>query len=446
MSAVQSPSRESQSVRVEDPPKEKKKQDPKEWTLMVYMVSDGPKNPDPGDEDDAAAVDLDEIVALERNALTAAVDALGKDGQVHVAIQIDYLKSPGVFRWSSADAQMTVLKEEGSAADPKVLHRFYEWGLTFPAKRYALMFWGHSSGPSGLFADELTTFGPAAYSGIETLNLSELGQSVAQLNETLTGQNLEVVIFKDCFQSLLETAFELWDVKAERPLANYMVASQGLIPVALEADDTNQARALPSWPYARMLACLNDTSNGTEAVVRGLVELLGKYYGRREHRGDHIDVPIAALRLDKIAEVKKPLSELRDQLELAMDKPHTADQVEDAFRRAFRGVVDGDPMLVDVSSLCDRLKELNIKSLTQSAETLKTHLKDLVLVRLPVRDTAFNGVSIYYYPPLPQERIGTNIGLVNRMHYEQLKLNQLTKWHTVALAGTPSALARARYS
>ena len=121
------------------------------------------------------------------------------------------------------------MTEEGSAADPKVLQRFYEWGLTFPAKRYALMFWGHSSGPSGLFADELTTFGPAAYSGIETLNLSELGQSVAHLNATLTGiagsgpeaqnepRQLEVVIFKDCFQSLLETAFELWDAKVRRP-------------------------------------------------------------------------------------------------------------------------------------------------------------------------------------------------------------------------------------
>jgi len=128
-----------------------------------------------------------------------------------------------------------------------------------------------------------------------------------------------------------------------------------------------------------------------------------------------------------------------------LDNPQRTDQIEDAFRRAFRGVVDGDPMLVDVSSLCDRLKELNITSLTKAADALQTCLKTLVFARLPDELTAFKGVSVYYYPPLPQERIGTNIGLVNGSHYEQLKLNQLTKWHTVALAGTPSALARARY-
>jgi hypothetical protein len=429
----------------------------KEWTLMVYMVSDQPTAPDDVDLNDPRLVDLDKIVESERLALKDAVEKLGEAGQVHVAVQIDYLKYPGVFRWSNGADHPSLMKEEGSAADPKVLERFYEWGLTFPAKRYALMFWGHSTGPSGLFADELTTFGPAAYSGIDTLNLSELGRSVAHLNATLTGiaggssqeqnkpRQLEVVIFKDCFQSLLETAFELWDVPAKRPLANYMVASQGLIPVALEADENERPRVLPPWPYGKMLAGFHRADTDTDTVVKGLVDSIGEHYANRENRADHIDVPIAVLDLGQIKDMIGPLDNLRQQIALVMDKPQTADQIEDAFRRTFRGVKDGDPVLVDVSSLCDRLKELDVASLTKAADELQTRLKTLVLARRPKTNTAFTGVSVYYYPPFPQERTGTNIGLVNAFHYEQLKLNELTRWHTVALAGTPSALARARY-
>ena len=201
----------------------------KEWTLMVYMVSDGPDPPDGEGPADREPVDLDKIVHVERTALASAAEALGAAGQVHLAVQIDYLKHPGVFRWSNGGGDVALVKQESSAANPEVLQRFYEWGLTFPARRYALMFWGHSSGPSGLFTDQTSTFGPAGQSGIETLNLPRLGNSIAQFNAALAGagapqaQNapaqLDVVIFKDCFQSLLETAFELGHGEGGRPRA-----------------------------------------------------------------------------------------------------------------------------------------------------------------------------------------------------------------------------------
>jgi hypothetical protein len=424
----------------------------REWTLMVYMVSDGPVAPNGGAPGGGEEMDLDQILSIERNALARAVEALGDAGQVHVAVQIDYLKYPGVFRWSDGAGEVTRVKEESSAADPEVLQRFYKWGLTFPARRYALMFWGHSSGPSGLFTDAMSTFGPVGRSGIDTLNLPRLGHSIAKLSAALgkrpaqqaqnTPEPLQVVIFKDCFQSLLETAFELGHGE-EGPRVRYMIASQGLIPVAMEADDENPPKPLPSWPYVEMLACFDDAE--TERVVTRLVESLGEYYRQRKNRGHHIDVPIAALKLDEVENVAKPLKALGEQIQRAMDNPHTVDQIEDAFRRAFRGVVDGDPMLVDVSSLCDRLSELNIASLTTAADELRACLATLVFVRRPAKRTAFNGVSVYYYPLLPQERVGTSIGLVNGSHYERLQLNKRTEWHTVALAGTPSALARARY-
>ena len=84
----------------------------------------------------------------------------------------------------------------------------------------------------------------------------------------------------------------------------------------------------------QLLACFNAES--TDLIVRRLVTALGEYYRQRENRGHHIDVPIAALTLGEVAQMVKPLSNLREQIDREMDNPHMVDQVEDAFRRAFR--------------------------------------------------------------------------------------------------------------
>ena len=86
MSPAQSTSNRFQSGRALDLPE-------KEWTLMVYMVSDQPTAPDDVDINDPRLVDLDKVVESERLALKDAVEKLGQAGQVHVAVQIDYLST-----------------------------------------------------------------------------------------------------------------------------------------------------------------------------------------------------------------------------------------------------------------------------------------------------------------------------------------------------------------
>src|SRR5512139_242582 len=115
------------------------------WALLVYMVSDEPSR-------DVEVVDLDRVLAAERRALIAASAATG----VPVAIQADYLaphKTVQYFGLPDEAPQVGVLSNVNST-DPVEIQAFLKRAhQKFNAENYVVMFWGHSSGPSGLFSD-----------------------------------------------------------------------------------------------------------------------------------------------------------------------------------------------------------------------------------------------------------------------------------------------------
>lgn len=100
-----------------------------------------------------------------------------------------------------------------SMADPDTLSDFIRWGTeTCPAKKYALVLWGHGDGArTGIFVDELF--------GKDVLCLYELKQALAD-----AGAHLEALVIDACLMANIETA---WNVK---DYANWMVASEEIVP------------------------------------------------------------------------------------------------------------------------------------------------------------------------------------------------------------------------
>src|SRR5262245_33377056 len=101
--------------------------DVRDWTLLVYMVSDQAKQRNLPTDRGAVAdlkeiVDLDAILASERRAI---LEAAAQSPNIHVAIQADYLKKDGLFR--SHNGQEETRLEESVATDPKVLDEFFKW-------------------------------------------------------------------------------------------------------------------------------------------------------------------------------------------------------------------------------------------------------------------------------------------------------------------------------
>ena len=105
-------------------------------------------------------------------------------------------------------------------AAAETLADFIRWGAEkCPAKKYALVMWGHGNGAkTGLFVDELF--------GNDVMYLYELKQALAD-----SGVHLETVVMDACLMSNLETA---WAIKDS---ADWMVASEELVPGAGTAVD-----------------------------------------------------------------------------------------------------------------------------------------------------------------------------------------------------------------
>ncbi len=125
-----------------------------------------------------------------------------------------------VYPWGGMGAQDGVNGYElletlplQSMADPETLADFIRWGkATCPAKKYALVLWGHGDGAhTGLLIDELFDR--------DVMYLYELKQALADADT-----HLEVVIVDACLMANIETA---WAVKDS---ADWMVASEEVVP------------------------------------------------------------------------------------------------------------------------------------------------------------------------------------------------------------------------
>lgn len=132
-----------------------------------------------------------------------------------------------------------------SMADPETLTDFIRWGReTCPAKKYALVLWGHGDGArSGLFIDEL-------FDG-DIMCLYELKQALADAQT-----HLEAVIIDACLMANIETA---WAVKDS---ASWMVASEEVVPGNGTAIDQWMQQLLDNpWGDGKWLGrCVCDTT------------------------------------------------------------------------------------------------------------------------------------------------------------------------------------------
>ena len=133
------------------------KREPKEWTVAIYMVADGP----------SGNRGLDEIASGELARIIRAADPDSGPkplDKIHVAVQVDLSDQDGILRLAVDGTydDLTISRiPEADATAADTLKGFFKWVATdFPALRYCVVFWGHSSGPIGLFGDRASPNGP----------------------------------------------------------------------------------------------------------------------------------------------------------------------------------------------------------------------------------------------------------------------------------------------
>lgn len=371
----------------------------KPWTVLIYMIADDP----------AGGALLDQQANREMDQIIHATLSTNRD-QLYVAVQVDFRSQPDV--WRRVVGEGAWLQPESDAADPETLYGFFEWAQRLcPADRYALILWGHSRGPFGLFTDAPFS---SALSGLfakadpwtyvaQTLTLKELRAALRHARECLN-QEVDIVAFKDCFMSTLETAYELKDA------ATYLIASPDIVPVE-------------GWPYARMFAQLAAQSDA-KLAAKALVKELEQYYKVEANRHGRVEVPFALLDTSKLSEVSEPLRAIATKL-----ATHTArGNGGEPFRKALTSSAKADPALVDVNTLCHKIKRHGLK---QPAEHLEAALENLTL-------SDDKSVSLFCFPFAKKDQTRSIVARhATRPVYSELAIVK-TGWDGVALKAMPN--------
>ena len=257
-----------------------------------------------------------------------------------------------------------------------------------------------------------------------------------EAGEPSEGSTIDIVLFKECFMGMLETAFEL------EGAADYMIASQGRVPRL-------------SWPYVDIfrrlaispgkLKTAEEIKKYVNGVAVGIRQDLQSFYEVARNRRGKDEVPFSLVDVPALCQsITAPMKELVKALESTTgsedEQRIRKQEVEETFDRCSIG----DSALVDLGSVCERLSRLRGQSagaIPENALALsKLHdpSNSLVTGSSP---SAFRGLSVFYFPrPLealgPPSAGGSFVAPVVARHPERylaFRLNEKTGWNGVAL-------------
>ena len=398
----------------------------KPWAVLVYIVADhdAPGPPFKGSANRelrallqaAGVAKMDVAVQIDYNRQARPVRVIinPKKGSIRIRRRfhpIDPSKFEVTRQFLGRRRLVKVRVSRGDevdAASPDVLCQFLRWGRKqCKAERYAIFFFGHAAGPAGLFFDN-----PPGSRIPHAMSLAELARAV---------ESAEVVVFRDCWMSTLEVAYQLHGV------AKFAIATQA------------QATLRGRWPYADLFAILQAMEDGNEAAIaRAMTMRIGSHYDVRANRFGFATVPFTMLDLRHVSRLTTPLRTLARVLAESRSSPVAFQAVRRALEEARSGDVEssirpGDNALIDVRALCDNLVAISrIGKFREAAEAVKAALPRVSAFHHS-QSNHFSGVSIYYRPLTDRAIERSCVAPLDPLMYRTLALSQATRWDRVAL-------------
>lgn len=404
----------------------------KPWAVLAYTVADDKGS---GDSLDAAAKE-------ELRSLCNAADF----GAMSVAAQVDFKHTRGVFRgvltqappktrgfesisadshplWRSIKARLDrsklrVLKDavDLNASRANVLDSFLRFGQReCPADRYVVFFYGHGYGPLGLFFDAESDDASVK----STMTLASLSASLQTV-----GERAAVLVFRACQANTLETAYQLRDT------GEFMLASQSIVPIA------------GIWPWQSVLASLQP-GDRSAAVARAIADTLAAFLETPANRSPFADVPYSLVDLGAARAVADPLRALADALEAARPDARRRKACAAALEAARIGFPDdqaspGDPALLDVPTMCERLAALGRDPVAAPARALGEVVTGRLVTWHRSQKNQHRGIGLYYRPVKPEHATRSHLydarlAAADAEHYRQLALSTATGWDRIAL-------------
>lgn len=403
----------------------------KPWALLAYTVADDESDGDP----------IDVPVKRELKAICDGSDF----SQISIAAQVDFKYKPGVFRASltalpdrefediPAESQplfkeildrvrqssaLSVKKEivDLNAASGRVLEDFLRFGVqSCPAEQYVVFMYGHASGPMGLFYDRAS-----GERVPNTLRLNDLADAMHA-----AGSRVAVAIFRDCYMSTLEAAYQF------RGAAQFMIASQSVVPIA------------GTWPWRDLMAALRPGAPVGD-VAGAFASQIGTFLDDQGNREPFADAPLSLIDIGGTASIAGPLKALAEALDQARADPARCRRCVNALEAARVGYPDdpmdpGDPALLDVVTLCDNLQRLEADPVAGPAAALGDAIRSRVVTSHHAQRDRYRGISVYYKPVNRADfkrshvQAGGDVADQDAADYRRLALSQDTGWDRIAL-------------
>lgn len=384
--------------------------DTKEWCVMMYFVAQHH-----ADLDAKLQQVLDELDNLPCNSKSGEESQPGWDN-VHVvyrALWSDSTKAPeaGVIHWRPLTPKAMAFGSAAVVGDlTDDLHGFFDWAYdNFPARRYAVFFWGHSFGPGGIFEQNQPVIidpPPSPVVSWQGINLPAIAQGFARIVDRRKGtfqpefrsriagpvgtspqpltpppppptpsptptpptppalppvppaMKVEVVLFQDCWMSTLETMYTLEDS------VQYVIGSQSLVPIGVDSTGAPEPTAI--WPYRKLIDSLLTQPQFADAMLQQMQQY---FDASTATRFPSPCVPFSLLDLGiDTGQVRSVLTAPFRQLVTALEplgrigrKQLIMSRGSTAGRFARYDAVDtnilrvGEESLIDVITLCDYL-------------------------------------------------------------------------------------------
>jgi hypothetical protein len=294
----------------------------KEWTIMIYMAGDNNLAVDMA----YALEQIKEVAAQGEESPNLFVYYDGNSPSIPT-LYCDFSENnrPRYVRSYKVPNKLCYVpkKENENAADRRSILNFVDWCVNKVevenngeisygrrAKRYALIFSGHSLGfqDIGLFKDESSGKSMKMRDFYDVLqNMCSSKQQLvkdakgqgwndeeyAQQTTVLLGQKLDILGFDSCVMGMLEVGYQFNFV------AKTMIASEGSLPSA-------------GWTYAKILGCLTRSDAETAYVAQHFVQDFIKTQDNYTVGG--VSVDLAAWDLDQIANLAVAFDSLAEVL------------------------------------------------------------------------------------------------------------------------------------
>lgn len=369
----------------------------KTWALYLYVVSDSAG----GAIDGAARADVKALMKAVRSKA---------GGSCHVEVRADFSKGQSVHATSSAPTSLRRVKE-GDGTVQASLRDFFDAAIDHTpssVRHVALMFWGHSVGPGGLFEDD-NSGATVRPDGRLNLPLHEVGNAVFHAREVLKKRKarLAMAIFKNCAMATVETACEF---EGKVP---FLIASQDLVPAA-------------GWPFKRLLASLR--GRDTKAAARRALAAVRGHFELQENRPGRTEVSFSLIDTRRTRRTLAPaFIKLREALVRARPQNRQA-----ARRAAMQAYPPSDPCLLDVGALCENLRLFagGRSALGRRARAVQAVCSKMLLDPPDDGTTQFTGISVLYVPKMMRLRDMSFIDLPDM--YSQLRFAKQTGWKVIA--------------